>query len=189
MIIVVDNRDSFVWNLAEFCSMFDEVRVVKNSCTPSEIRKLNPDGIIISPGPGKPERRRDVGYSHEIILSAEVPILGVCLGHQIIAYVFGGRVERITPVHGKYSLIKHDKKGIFKEVLNPIRGGRYHSLAVTELPRGFKISAKSDDGTIMGIRSKKDPIEGVQFHPESVLTEYQKKEGLKMIKNFVEMCK
>ncbi len=190
MILLVDNRDSFVWNLAEYASIFDEVKVVPNTITVAEVRKIDPDGIIISPGPGSPESKRDVGNSPEIVLEIEVPILGVCLGHQIIGHVFGGKVGRVKPLHGKSSLVKHDGKTIFSGVKNPLEAGRYHSLAVLEVPKGFEVSAISlSDGVIMGIRHKSKPIEGVQFHPESVLTEYHSGEGLKIIKNFVDLCK
>jgi len=190
MILLVDNRDSFVWNLAEYASIFDEVKVVPNTVTLSEVKRLDPDGIIISPGPGSPESRRDVGNSPEIVLEAEVPVLGVCLGHQIIGHVFGGRVGRVRPLHGKASTVEHDGKTIFEGVKNPLKAGRYHSLAVLEVPKGFRVSAVSrEDGVVMGIRHKKRPIEGVQFHPESVLTEFESGDGLKIVKNFVEMCR
>lgn len=186
MILVVDNRDSFVWNLVEYVSLFDRVRVVENTVSAGEVRRLSPDGIIISPGPGHPESRRDVGNSPEIILKADVPVLGVCLGHQLIAQVFGGRVERVSPVHGKASLIEHDGKGVFRGVPSPLGAGRYHSLAVTRVPDGFRVTAISE-GVVMGIRSRDGMLEGVQFHPESVLT--PRTEGFRMIKNFVEACR
>ncbi|AGK60666.1 anthranilate synthase, component II [Archaeoglobus sulfaticallidus PM70-1] len=189
MIVLIDNRDSFVWNLAEYTSLFDRVRVVDNGIKLYELKKMDPDGIIISPGPGSPERREDIGNCAEIVIEMDVPILGICLGHQIIAHAFGGLVGRIKPVHGKKSLIMHDGKTIFSDVQNPIFGGRYHSLAVKKVPKGFEISAITCDGTIMGIRCKNRPIEGLQFHPESVLTEFERKEGLKIIKNFVRLCK
>ncbi len=190
MILLVDNRDSFVWNLAEYASMFDDVKVVPNTISLSEVRKIDPDGIIISPGPGAPENRRDVGNSPEIVLEAEVPVLGVCLGHQIIAHVFGGKVGRVRPLHGKASTVEHDGKTIFEGVKNPIKAGRYHSLAVLEVPKDFEVSAVSrEDGVVMGIRHRKREIEGVQFHPESVLTEFHAGEGLKIIRNFVDICR
>ena len=190
MILLVDNRDSFVWNLAEYASIFDEVKVVPNTISLLEVKRIDPDGIIISPGPGSPESKRDVGNSPEIVLEMEVPILGVCLGHQIIAHVFGGKVGRVKPLHGKSSLVKHDSNTIFEGVKNPLKAGRYHSLAVLEVPKGFEVSAVSlSDGVVMGIRHKRRQIEGVQFHPESVLTEFHEGEGLKIIKNFVEICK
>ncbi len=190
MILLVDNRDSFVWNLAEYASIFDKVKVVPNTITLAEVKKIDPDGIIISPGPGSPESKRDVGNSPEIVLEIDVPILGVCLGHQIIGHVFGGKVGRVKPLHGKSSLVKHDGKTIFSDVKNPLEAGRYHSLAVLEVPKGFEVSAVSlNDGVIMGIRHKSKPIEGVQFHPESILTEYLRREGLKIVKNFVNLCR
>ncbi len=190
MILLVDNRDSFVWNLAEYASIFDRVKVVPNTITLTEVRKIDPDGIIISPGPGSPESRRDVGNSPEIVLEMEVPILGVCLGHQIIGHVFGGKVGRVKPLHGKASNVEHDGKTIFEGIKNPLKAGRYHSLAVLEVPKAFEVSAISkEDGVVMGIRHKRRQIEGVQFHPESVLTEFESGDGLKIIKNFVEMCR
>lgn len=175
MILVVDCYDSFVYNLVEYVSLFDRVKVLSKDKA-REAKKLSFDGIIISPGPGKPDRELD------FLFEFDVPILGVCLGHQIIAEVFGGKVGKVKPVHGKASLVRHDSDGIFRRVRNPFRAARYHSLAVLEVPKGFKVTAVSDDGVIMGIR--KDRIEGVQFHPESVLTE----DGLRMIRNFVEVC-
>jgi len=192
MILIIDNKDSFVWNLAEYASIYDKIKVVPNTITVDEVRKIDPSGIIISPGPGSPDKKRDVENCPDIIKNINVPILGVCLGHQIIAHVFGGKVEKIPPIHGKASLIKHDGKGIFKGIKNPLEVGRYHSLAVLELPKDFEISAITidcEEEIIMGIRHNYRPIEGVQFHPESVLTEWENKEGLKIIKNFVNITK
>ncbi len=187
MIVLIDNRDSFVWNLAEYASIFTKVKVLPNTVSLSEIKKLDPDGIILSPGPGSPESKRDVGVSPKVVLEMDTPILGVCLGHQIIAHVFGGKVGRVRPLHGKSSLIEHDGEGIFRGVENPLEVGRYHSLAVLEVPKGFKVSAIDlKDGIVMGIRSKDGRIEGVQFHPESVLT--KREMGLKIIENFVRFC-
>ncbi len=187
MIVLIDNRDSFVWNLAEYASIFTKVKVLPNTVSLAEIRRLNPNGIIISPGPGSPDSGRDVGVSSKVVLEFDLPILGVCLGHQIIAHVFGGIVGRVKPMHGKSSVVKHDGEGIFKGVGNPIEVGRYHSLAVLKVPKGFKVTAKAlDDNLVMGMRSKDGRIEGVQFHPESILT--PREVGLKIVKNFVEMC-
>ena len=186
MILVIDNRDSFVWNLVEYISMFDRVRVVSNSVTLSEVRQIDPDGIVISPGPGHPENRRDVGNCPEIVVETKVPLLGVCLGHQLIAHAFGGRVERVQPVHGKASPVEHDGKGVFRGLSNPLVAGRYHSLAITEVPKGFRVTARAD-GVVMGVRSRDGMIEGVQFHPESVLT--PRNDGIRMIRNFVERCR
>ncbi len=190
MILIVDNKDSFVWNLAEYVSIFDKVKVVPNTVSLKDIKKIDPDGIIISPGPGSPDNRKDVGNCPEIIAETTIPILGVCLGHQIIAKVFGGEVGRVKPVHGKVSVVRHDGKSIFKGVKNPLKAGRYHSLAVLKMPKNFELSAVSEDGVVMGIRCKKreKEVEGVQFHPESVLTEFERKEGLKIIENFVKIC-
>lgn len=186
MIVIVDNRDSFVWNLAEYVSLFDRVKVVGNRKSFSDIKKLDPDGIIISPGPGHPESMRDVGNSPEIIKKADVPVLGVCLGHQIIGHVFGGRVGRVKPYHGKGSKVVHDGREIFEGVTNPLYAGRYHSLAILTVPDGFDITARSD-GIVMGIRSRDGMIEGIQFHPESIIT--PREEGLRIIRNFVRKCR
>ncbi|MBA2840217.1 anthranilate synthase component 2 [Methanococcus maripaludis] len=189
MIVIIDNKDSFVWNLADYASIYDSVKVVPNTISIEDLKKLNPDGIIISPGPGAPENKRDVENCPEIIKTMDVPVLGVCLGHQTIAHIFGGKVGRIPPVHGKSSLVTHDSKGIFENVKNPFTAGRYHSLSVLKVPENFKVTATTDDGTVMGIRHNYMPIEGVQFHPESVLTEFEEKEGLKIIENFVKFAK
>ncbi len=178
MIVIIDNYDSFVYNILEYVSIFDRAKVLPRHKA-KEVVKMGADGIIISPGPGKPDREL------EFVFDLGVPVLGVCLGHQIIAEVFGGRVGKVTPRHGKTSIVTHDSKGIFKNVRNPVKVGRYHSLAILEMPDGFKVTAKSDDGVIMGIRNRDGSIEGVQFHPESVLTE----DGLKMIQNFVLRCR
>jgi anthranilate synthase component 2 len=186
MIIIIDNQDSFVWNLAEYVSLFDRVKVLPNTTKLAEMMSYKPDGIIISPGPGNPYNRRDTGNCEQIILESHLPVLGICMGHQIIAKVFGGEVRRIQPVHGKSAIVKHDGRGVLKNVSNPLRAGRYHSLAVTKIPRGFEISAVSEDGIVMGIRSKKEAIEGLQFHPESILTDME--DGLRIIRNFVEIA-
>ncbi|WP_202320463.1 anthranilate synthase component II [Archaeoglobus neptunius] len=175
MIVIVDCKDSFVYNLVEYVSLFDRVRVVDRD-NARNIEKMNFDGIIISPGPGKPDR------SLEFIFDYNVPILGVCLGHQMIAEIFGGEVGKVKPVHGKTSVVRHNSEGIFKGVRNPMRAGRYHSLAVIKPPDGFEVTAVSEDGVIMGLR--RGSIYGIQFHPESVLTE----DGLRIVRNFVGMC-
>jgi anthranilate synthase component 2 len=175
MIVVIDCKDSFVYNLVEYISMFDRVKVFDRE-NAREIDDINFDGIVISPGPGKPDK------SLEFVFDYSVPVLGVCLGHQMIAEVFGGKVGKIKPVHGKSSIIRHNSDGIFRGVRNPLRAGRYHSLAVLRPPNGFEITAVSEDGVVMGLR--RGDIYGVQFHPESVLTE----DGLRIIRNFVEIC-
>ncbi|NPA62665.1 MAG: aminodeoxychorismate/anthranilate synthase component II [Methanococci archaeon] len=189
-VLVIDNIDSFVWNLVQYVGTLGyKVKLVDNKITLEEIKKINPDRIIISPGPKTP---KEAGNCIKIIQEIDIPILGVCLGHQCIVEAFGGEVGRAEKVmHGKASLIEHDGKGIFKDLPNQFYGGRYHSLIAKDVPKELKITAKSlDDNYIMGVRHKKLPIEGVQFHPESILTESDTLKfphlGLKLIKNFIE---
>ena len=185
MILLIDNYDSFVYNLAQFLGELGAVIQVKRNDKTSieEIEKLNPTSIIISPGPGTPS---DSGISPEVILhfKEKIPIMGVCLGHQTIGEVFGGKVIRAHKIlHGKTSKVHHDGKTIFKNIDNPFTATRYHSLIVERetLPDCFTISAWTEDNTIMAIRHKEYHIEGVQFHPESVLT----KTGMKILENFI----
>ncbi len=177
--MILDNKDSFVWNIAEYVSHFDRVKVLPSSAPLKDIRKLNPDGVIISPGPGEP-LGRDSGNSPEVAAEFQ-PLLGICLGHQIIAEVFGGEVGRVKPVHGKQSRIFHRKKGVLRNLPNPFLAGRYHSLAVIRVPKGFSVTAVSEDGVVMSIESRKLDVVGLQFHPESVLTPY----GMKIIGSWV----
>ncbi len=184
MICVIDNYDSFVYNLVQYIGeMGEEVVVYRNDkILVDEIRALFPSAIVLSPGPLTP---KEAGISVELIksLGKEIPILGVCLGHQSIAAAFGGKVIRANKiVHGKTSLIYHDGKTLFKGLENPFSATRYHSLVIEResLPDCFEISAWTDDGTIMGLRHKEFRIEGVQFHPESILT----KSGKKLLGNF-----
>lgn len=172
MIIFIDNKDSFVWNIVDYISMIDEdVKVVPNDISATYLRNDDPDAIIISPGPGTPYDKKYIGNSIEIVKEFDyLPILGICLGLEIISVAFGGKVELVRPVHGKCSLIYHDGKKVFTGIDNPFKGGRYHSLAVTGVPESFEVSARCD-GVVMGIRSKKKDIEGYQFHPESILTD------------------
>jgi para-aminobenzoate synthetase component II len=185
MILLIDNYDSFVYNLAQFLGELGAgIQVRRNDKTSiKEIEKLNPTAIIISPGPGTP---KDSGISPEVILhfKEKIPILGVCLGHQTIGEVFGGKVIRADKIlHGKTSRVHHDGKTIFKNIKNPFTATRYHSLIVEKetLPDCFSLSAWTEDNTVMGIRHKKYNIEGVQFHPESVLTQT----GMEILKNFI----
>jgi len=178
-VVIIDNYDSFTYNLVQLVGVLlkrlykGNIWVFRNDkVTIKELEKLSPDYIIISPGPCTP---KEAGISVEVIKSffEKVPILGVCLGHQSIAYAFGGKIIRAKKLmHGKASLIYHDGKGIFKEIKSPFWGMRYHSLAVDKetLPSEFEISAETDDGEIMGIRHLKYPVEGIQFHPESIGT-------------------
>jgi anthranilate synthase component 2 len=183
-VLFINNFDSFVWNLVEYVSIFEENTIVHpNTITLDEVQRINPDTIVVSPGPGNPHVPRDVGSSLAIIRAFKaIPILGVGIGHQAIAVSWGGKVTHAPsgPVHGKTSTVEHDGKTIFKGISNPLEAGRYHSLVVSELPDCFEITA-SFDGMIMGIRHKDYPTEGIQFHPESVLTA----EGLKIIENFL----
>ena len=185
MILVIDNYDSFVYNLVQYLGeMGEELRVARNDMiTLKDIENMKPKYVLISPGPGRPE---NAGISCELIehLKGKIPILGVCLGHQCIGQVFGARIVRASKiVHGKTSLIYHHKKDIFKGVTNPFLATRYHSLIVYHkgLPKSLQITAKTEEGEIMGLRHRQYQIYGVQFHPESILTE----EGKKILRNFL----
>jgi anthranilate synthase/aminodeoxychorismate synthase-like glutamine amidotransferase len=186
MVLVIDNYDSFTYNLVQYLGELGAVvHVVRNDAQPiGAIVGLKPERIVISPGPGRPEH---AGVTMEVIreLGSRVPILGVCLGHQAIGAAFGGSVVRAkAPMHGKTSTIEHDGRGVFSGVDSPFTASRYHSLIVAEegLPPEIEISARTqDDGVIMGIRHRRLPIHGVQFHPESILTG----EGHRLLRNFL----
>jgi anthranilate synthase/aminodeoxychorismate synthase-like glutamine amidotransferase len=185
MILMIDNYDSFTFNLVQYLGeLGEEIKVYRNDkITVEEIKELNPDHIVISPGPCTPN---EAGISLELIqkLGEKTPILGVCLGHQSIGQVYGGKVIRAENLmHGKTSLIHHDGRTIFENIPSPFTATRYHSLIVEKesLPDCFEISAWTDQGEIMGLRHKELPVEGVQFHPESILTEY----GKEMLRNFL----
>ncbi len=187
MLLVIDNYDSFTYNLVQYLGELGaEMKIVRNDeITVDEAAlEIRPERILISPGPGTPE---DAGISMGVIerFAGRVPILGVCLGHQAIGQHFGGKVIRgPEPVHGKPVVINHDGKTVFEGIPNGFAAGRYHSLVVERetLPDPLEISAESPDGLIMGLRHRELPIEGVQFHPESILTEY----GRPMLRNFLE---
>ena len=185
MILIIDNYDSFTYNIFQYCSELGAtVKVIRNDkITIQEIKSMSPEKIIISPGPSNP---KNAGISNDIIKSfgEKIPILGVCLGHQCIGYSFGGIVENAGEImHGKKSFIHHDGKGVFKNLSNPISAIRYHSLAIKKesLPEDLIITAWTDNGIIMGIRHKKYPIEGIQFHPESIMTT----NGKDILNNFI----
>ena len=185
MILMIDNYDSFTYNLVQYLGeLGEELKVFRNDkITIPEIVKLNPNKIVISPGPGEP---KDAGISKEVIkkLAGKIPILGVCLGHQAIVESFGGKIVRANRImHGKTSEIHHDGKTIFKGLDNPFTATRYHSLIDEKesLPDCFEISAWTDQNEIMGIRHKEFKLEGVQFHPESILTAL----GKKLLANFL----
>lgn len=185
MILLIDNYDSFTYNLVQYLGELGEkIEVYRNDqVTLSQIEKMKPARIVISPGPGTP---KEAGISMKVIrhFAGKIPILGVCLGHQAIGEVFGGRVVRARRImHGKTSEIYHDGKTIYKGLPNPFTATRYHSLIVEKksLPKVLEISAWTKEGEIMGLRHKKFKVEGVQFHPESILTS----SGKDLLKNFL----
>ena len=173
-ILLVDNYDSFTYNLYQYlCELGADVEVARNDeITIAGIEGMELDGIVISPGPSRPE---NAGVSMDVIrrFGAETPILGVCLGHQSIGMVYGGEVITVEPVHGKKSAVDHRGAGLFEGLPTPVEAGRYHSLAVDAetLPASLEVTATSPDGLIMAIRHREHPVQGIQFHPESILTE------------------
>lgn len=185
-ILMIDNYDSFTYNLVHYIEEFGaKVNVVRNDeISINKIKKYKPDIIFISPGPCSP---KEAGISVKIVkeLAGKIPIFGVCLGHQSIGYAFGSEIIKAKKLlHGKTSKIYHNRKGIYKNLPNPFEATRYHSLIINKktLPEDFEITSQTKDGTIMGILNKKLKVEGVQFHPESILT----KQGKKLIKNILE---
>jgi anthranilate synthase/aminodeoxychorismate synthase-like glutamine amidotransferase len=188
MVLVIDNYDSFTYNLVQYMGELGADLCVRRNDRVSveDIETMAPDRIVISPGPGRPE---DAGITLEVVrrFGATTPILGVCLGHQAIGVAFGGTVCRArVPFHGKASTVMHDGKGLFAGMTAPFTAGRYHSLEIAgeKLPTELEIAARTrEDGTIMAVRHREFPVHGVQFHPESVLTE----EGRRILRNFLEM--
>jgi anthranilate synthase/aminodeoxychorismate synthase-like glutamine amidotransferase len=184
VVLLLDNYDSFTFNLAQYLGELGAPPLVRRNDEVSldDIAAMTPSHIVISPGPGRPE---EAGISVALIqrFGASTPVLGVCLGHQGIGVAFGGQVVRASQLmHGKVSSIQHDGRGVFRGVSQPFTAGRYHSLVVAEpLPDVLEISARTDDGTIMGVRHRAFPVHGVQFHPESVLTG----EGRQILRNFL----
>lgn len=186
MIVVIDNYDSFTYNLVGYLRQLGkEMTILKNDeCTIRDIERLKPSGILLSPGPGNPDQ---AGICLDVLeaFCGKVPILGVCLGHQLIGQFFGGEVVKAKrPMHGKVSQISHDGKSVFRGLPNRVSVARYHSLIVCPhtLPDCLEVTALSPEGEIMGLRHKAYQVEGVQFHPEAILTEY----GLDMINQFFE---
>lgn len=186
MIVIIDNYDSFTFNLVQYVGEFGySVETIRSnqSCL-SKLESLRPSHIIISPGPGCPQ---EAGASLQIIshFAHRIPILGVCLGHQSMGYIYGGAIKQLkTPMHGKISKIHHDQQGIFKDVPSPFKAVRYHSLVIdrSSMPEILKVTAETEDGLIMACQHTRYPnVQGVQFHPESLWTEY----GRKIIKNFL----
>ncbi|MGL5312861.1 MAG: anthranilate synthase component II [Peptostreptococcaceae bacterium] len=185
MILMIDNYDSFVYNLVQYIGELGEEIVVKRNdeITVKEIEDLDPEIIVLSPGPCSP---REAGVCIDVVnyFKGKKPILGICLGHQTIGHVFGGNViKALKPVHGKVHGIKHNNKGVFKNLNNPLNVTRYHSLVIdTEnLPEELEVTALTKENEIMGIRHKKYLIEGVQFHPEAILSE----QGHEILRNFI----
>lgn len=189
MILILDNYDSFTYNLYQLVGKLENDILVKRNdeITIDEIKQLQPDHIIISPGPGNPANKRDFGVCGEVIekFNGLIPILGVCLGHQGIFAAFGGKIRRAEPIHGKLSKISHSKDGLFRDVENSLLATRYHSLICDEetLPDCIEVIAKTEDGIIMAIKHVDSPIFGLQFHPESIGTS----SGVKIIKNFLDL--
>jgi anthranilate synthase/aminodeoxychorismate synthase-like glutamine amidotransferase len=187
MILLLDNYDSFTYNLAQYLGELGcEVEVHRNDkISVEEIARRKPERIVISPGPCTPQ---EAGISIEVIqrLAGKLPILGVCLGHQAMGAAYGGKIVRAPKLfHGKTSEIEHDGKGVFRDLPKPFTATRYHSLIVEKksLPKEFEVTAETSDGIIMGLRHKKHKMEGVQFHPESVLTQ----SGKQLLQNFLEL--
>ena len=185
MILVIDNYDSFVYNLAQYLGELGWEPVVyrNDRITLDEIERLNPSHVVISPGPCTP---LEAGISNDVIwrFAGRIPMLGVCLGHQCIGYVYGGKVVRAAvPTHGKSSVVYHDSRTVYRNLPNPIEAGRYHSLIVKKenLPSSLEITAWTDEGRVMGIRHKDYVVEGIQFHPESIMTET----GHDILRNFL----
>jgi anthranilate synthase/aminodeoxychorismate synthase-like glutamine amidotransferase len=186
MILMIDNYDSFTYNLVQYLGeLGEDVQVYRNDCiTLERIAEKQPEAILISPGPGNPD---EAGVSLDVVrrFAGEIPILGVCLGHQTIAQAFGGRIVRaFRLMHGKTSLIVHDSKTLFRGLPSPLKVNRYHSLIVDpdSIPDCLEISAQTEEGEIMALRHRSLPVEGVQFHPESILTE----SGKPMLARFLE---
>jgi anthranilate synthase component 2 len=173
-VFMLDNYDSFTWNLVQLLGRIGaDVTVARNDeVSVAEIRDLAPDAVVISPGPSRPEK---AGISVELVteLGPSVPMLGVCLGHQAIGVAYGASVIRVPPVHGKAAAVHHAKGGSFAELPSPISAARYHSLAIAResLPEDLEVTAWSEDGVVMGVRHRSHPVEGFQFHPESILTD------------------
>jgi anthranilate synthase component 2 len=186
MLLLVDNYDSFTYNLYQFIGeIYSDILVVRNDKIGlNDIALMNPKGIIISPGPGRPE---NAGISVNIVdeFEGKIPILGICLGHQAIGYAYGAKIIRAnTIMHGKTSSVNHVGKGLFEGIKSPMKAMRYHSLVIdkSSLPESLEITAETDDGTIMAIKHKRHHVYGLQFHPESILTD----DGKNILKNFVE---
>ncbi len=187
-VLFIDNFDSFTYNLVEYVSEHAETTVRRNTTDLAGVREVDPDAIVISPGPGHPQNERDVGVTNALLreVSPEVPTLGVCLGLEAAVHAYGGEVGRAPePVHGKAVPIDHDGAGVYAGLDQGFQGGRYHSLVAVEVPEAFEVTATTEaDGEklVMGVRHREHPIEAVQFHPESVLTAV----GHDVVRNFLD---
>ena len=189
MILVIDNYDSFAYNLVQYLGElgWEPVAYRNDAITLEQIAAMVPSHIVISPGPCTP---LEAGISNDVVrhFRGRIPILGVCLGHQCIGYVYGGIIRRASvPMHGKVSLIFHDGKTVFQDLPSPLVGGRYHSLVIEAetVPASLEVSATTDTGEIMGVRNREDAVEGVQFHPESILTDH----GHEILTNFLKLSR
>ncbi|MEZ5903203.1 MAG: aminodeoxychorismate/anthranilate synthase component II [Alphaproteobacteria bacterium] len=187
MIILIDNYDSFTYNLVQYLGdLGAKTAVYRNDqISPDDVFALNPKGIVISPGPSDPDH---AGICLDVITQSaarDVPLFGVCLGHQAIGQVFGGKIIRVAPMHGKTSQMHHDGQSVFKGLPTPFEATRYHSLSIEpeSFPESLIVTAKTEDGVIMGLQHKDKPIHGVQFHPESIATQH----GHAMIQNFLDI--
>ncbi len=184
--LILDNYDSFVYNLAQYLGELGATPLVHrhDAVDLDQVDEMAPDAVLVSPGPGRPD---DAGLSNEVIrhVAGRVPVLGVCLGHQCIGQIYGGRVVRAPQVvHGRTSLVHHDGRGVFAGLPNPFEATRYHSLVIdrSSMPAVLEVTAETDDGVVMGVRHRDDDVEGVQFHPESILTG----SGHDLLRNFLE---
>ena len=189
MILVIDNYDSFAYNLVQYLGElgWEPMAYRNDAVTLEQIEAMSPSHIIISPGPCTP---LEAGISNEVVryLRGKIPILGVCLGHQCIGYVYGGLIKRASlPMHGKDSLVFHDGRTVFHGLPSPLVGGRYHSLIIgaETVPASLQVSARTEDGVIMGVRNSRDMVEGIQFHPESIMTP----SGHDILSNFLSLTK
>lgn len=182
-VLLVDNFDSFTWNLVDYVSRYADTVVETNRLGLDRVEEIGPDAVVVSPGPGHPGNPRDIGNTVRVLREyPETPTLGVCLGHQAMAEAYGGNVGRAPePVHGKATQVSHDGETIYEGVPQDFPAGRYHSLVVTEVPDEFGVTARGD-GVVMGMRHRRYPLEGVQYHPESVLTSH----GHRLVENFLE---
>jgi anthranilate synthase component II len=186
-VLLLDHEDSFVYNIAQALGAAGaEVVTVRSTRPAAEVMAVDPDAIVLSPGPGHPRDRRITGRARGLLAAwdQQRPFLGVCLGHQLIGEYYGAEIRRGSePVHGETTRLTHDGRGIFRGVPSPMRGARYHSLVVadTDFPEGLEVSARDSDGVIMGLRHRRRPVESVQFHPESYLT----REGPHLLRNFL----